>query len=113
MSSQIPAREWPRALQDFTNRNAGRITVLEETDERQDTRDEERGYPLRGVDYDPKAKRVEIMLGDLAGTEHHLTRGIAQVHHIEVLSAPSGRDLLLRIRRKDGETILRFYDNYF
>src|SRR5687767_1331378 len=112
MSDRIAARDWARALQSFTNRNAGRITVLEETDEQRQTRDEERGYALRGVDYDPKAKRVDIMLGDLAGTRHHLTRGITQVHHIELLAAVSGRDLLLRIRRKDGETVLRFSDNY-
>lgn len=111
MSVTIPSSDWVRELQRFTDRNCGRITRLEET-VGQETLDEERGYPLRGVAYDPRDDRIDIMLGDLEGTEHHLTRGISHVHHIELVSSPQGRDLSLRVRRIDGATTLRFFDNY-
>ena len=111
MSVSIPSGEWARELQRFTDRNTGRITILEERLDHE-THDEERGFPLRGIAYDPRDDRVEIMLGELESTECHLTRGIANVHHIELLSTPGGKYLLLRVRRKDGETVLRFFDNY-
>jgi len=107
MTNHIPKPSWPDALQAFTNRNAGRVTILDEQGSDIGAQQAERGYPLRGVSYDHHDQRIEIMLGDLNGTEHHFTRGIPNVTGIDVLSV-DGRDAALRIQREDGQTILRF-----
>ena len=56
--------DWIRELSAFTARNAGRRTVLEVDGMDIGAQREEQGYPLRGVAYDPRDGRVEIMLGD-------------------------------------------------
>lgn len=111
MSRTIPAAAWRETLQQFTDRNAGRVTTLEERFGNV-TQDEERGLPLRRVAYDDRDGRVAIMLGELEGADGHLTRNIEHVHHVQLLSSPEGRDLALHVHRTDGETILRFTDNY-
>lgn len=110
MSRGIPQDQWPKRLQAFTNRNAGRTTILNELDPELGAQEEERGYALRGVAYDPRAGRLDIMLGDLEGTDHHLTRGISDVRTVDIWSAADGHDLALRVERAKGETILRFLD---
>jgi hypothetical protein len=67
---------------------------------------QEHGYPLLGVAYDHHDKRVEIMLGDLTGTQRHLTRGISNVRAVDVLRDASGRDLVLRVAHGPGQTLL-------
>jgi hypothetical protein len=46
------------------------------------------------------------MLGDLEGTRHHLTRGIANVKSIDVLRDARGKDRVLRIAHGTGQTLL-------
>jgi hypothetical protein len=110
MTRHIPEMEWPAALQDFTNRNAGRATVLDEIGPL-GAQEEQHGYPLRGVSFDHRSGQVEIMLGDLEGTEHHLTRSVDGVRAIDVWSDDRGRDLALRLERSEGATILHFTGN--
>jgi hypothetical protein len=109
MTNRIPKTTWAAELKHFTDRNAGRITTLEEHGPEVGAQAEERGFPLRGIAYDPKDDRVEIMLGDLAGTERHLTRSLSSVHEIDRLTDEHGGDLALRIARVDGQTILRLH----
>jgi hypothetical protein len=45
-------------------------------------------------------------VGDFEGVRRHLTRGIAGVTEIDVLSDETGRDWILRIAHPPGQTIL-------
>ena len=97
---------WAEELMTFTRRNAGRRASLEVDDPDYGLLMQEHGYPLLGVAYDHHDKRVEIMLGDLRGTRRHLTRGISNVHSVDVLRDPHGRDRVLRISHGRGQTLL-------
>ncbi len=97
---------WAEELTAFTRRNAGRHASLEVDDPDYGLMMQEHGYPLLGVAYDHHDKRVEIMLGDLKGTRRHLTRGISNVHSVDVLRDVSGRDRMLRVAHGRGQTLL-------
>jgi hypothetical protein len=106
MSRRIERAAWGQELEAFTQRNAGRRTVLEVDSPELGAQIEEQNYPLRGIAWDPRDARVSIMLGDQRGTEHHITRGIAAPDAIELL-AEAGRDRALRIAHANGQTLLR------
>lgn len=97
---------WADELSAFTKRNAGRHASLEVDDPDYGMLMQEHGYPLLGVAYDHHDKRVEIMLGDLEGTRRHLTRGISNVHSVDVLRDARGRDRVLRVAHGRGQTLL-------
>ena len=97
---------WAEELMTFTRRNAGRRASLEVDDPDYGLLMQEHGYPLLGAAYDHHDKRVEIMLGDLKGTRRHLTRGISNVHSVDVLRDPHGRDRVLRVSHGRGQTLL-------
>jgi hypothetical protein len=99
--------DWIRELSAFTARNAGRRTVLEVDGIDIGAQREEQGYPLRGVAYDPRDGRVEIMLGDLASVERHLTHTVEGVEGIDVLTTDDGRDVALRVAHAGRQTVLR------
>ena len=108
MDGRIPRAEWVVGLRQFTDRNAGRRTVLVENGSDRLERAEERGYPLRGVAFDPRDGRVEIMLGDQASVDRHLTHSIPGPTVIDVVRDGQGRDEALRIEHGSGSrTILR------
>jgi nucleotide-binding universal stress UspA family protein len=98
---------WAKELEAFTHVNAGRRASLEVDDPDFGAQLQEHGYPFRGASYDHQDGRVQIMLGDLEGTTRHLTRGIVDVHGIDVLRDEQGRDWILQIRHGNGQTILR------
>ncbi|HEU4452366.1 MAG TPA: DUF5335 family protein [Longimicrobium sp.] len=94
-------------LKEFTERNAGRLTRLEEYHPEIGAQVEERNLPLRGVAYDRHGRSVEIMLGDLATPDGHLTRSIGGVESVDVLPGPDSRDAVLCIGHGAGQTLLR------
>lgn len=100
--------EWVGTLKAFTDRNAGRITVLEVTGGDIGAQHEETGLPLRGIAFDPHDQRVEIMLGEQAEVNAHLTRSIERPERIDVTADARGRDRALRIVHDGGQTVLRF-----
>lgn len=102
------AATWAEQLKKFTARNAGRRTTLEVDDPDFGVQLQEHGYPLLGVAYDHHDQRVAIMLGDMEGTRHHLSRGIANVKAVDVLRDTAGRDRLLRVAHGRGQTLLTF-----
>jgi hypothetical protein len=107
MKRLIPRKNWAAAFDTFTKRNAGRTTRLEEYDVELGAQNVEHGYPLRGVSYDHRDDRIEIMVGDLEGTEHHLTRNIGNVLFVDLVTDEHGNDEALRIERADGgQTLL-------
>lgn len=110
MYRTIPHDQWKQALKEFTERNASRITVLEVNHPDVGAQQQESDYPLRGVAYDPRDHRIEIMFGDLAASSPHLTHTITSVTDVELLSDRLGEDEVLRIGHEGGQTLLKFRD---
>jgi hypothetical protein len=75
--------------------------TLEVFDEREGDRVAERDRPFRGVDYDPRTDRVDIMLGELDGADGHHSHSVAAPRAIELLRRAEERDLALRIAGHD------------
>lgn len=103
------ARAWPQMLKDFTRRNAGRATRLEIDDAELGAQLGELNLTLRGVAFEPRFRRVEIMLSDGGPTEH-LTHSVEGVSDLSVLSGGDGRDVTLRIGHPDGQILLTLID---
>jgi hypothetical protein len=86
--------------------------VLEEDSPTLGAQTEQHDYPLRGVAFDPRDGRIEIMMGDMASTERHITRTIDLPKSVDLLLGPDGRDDALRIRHHDdAQTVLRLIRN--
>jgi len=103
---EIPEREWAPALEAFTRRNAGRLATLEVDDPEIGAQAQQHDYPFLGAAYDHHDRRIELMFGDLEQTSRHLTRGIGNVRHVDLLKDAAGRDWVLRIAHGSGQTIL-------
>ncbi|MEO8578424.1 MAG: universal stress protein [Gemmatimonadales bacterium] len=101
------SRLWSSALRDFNARNAGRIVNLEVDDPEIGALVEASRYPLLGVDFDHKDKRLTISLGDTHGTERHLTRTVSRPEAVSILSIDD-RDTALSITHGGGQTLLTF-----
>jgi hypothetical protein len=101
------SRLWSSLLRDFTLQNAGRVASLEVDDPEIGALIEAKSYPLLGVDFDHKDKRLTISLGPTHGVERHLTRTIAKPQAVSVLSI-DGRDSALSVTYGNGQTLLRF-----
>lgn len=99
--------EWVRELEQFTDRNAGRPTLLEVDGVEFGAQEQEREYPLRGVAYDPRDERVEIMLGDETVAGRHFTHTVGDVKEIDVLTDEDGQDQALRVEHGDAQTLVR------
>lgn len=97
---------WIEVLDDFTRRNAGRRTRLEVDDPELGAQPQEEDYPLLGITFDPVDGRVEIMLGELGAGEPHLSRSVAEVKTLDVMTDRDDRDLALRLCHGSGQTIL-------
>ena len=108
MDKNLDRSDWASALQAFTGRNAGRWTVLEEEGQEIGAQQEVAGMPLRGVAYDARDQRVEIMLGDQTSVENRLTRTVEAASRIDLVANAAGRDTALRIEHDGGYTLLRF-----
>ena len=102
----LDAPRWGEVLDDFTRRNGGRRTRLEVDDPALGAQTQEGEYPLLGVTFDPVDQHVEIMLGALGAGEPHLSRSIASVDSIDVLTDRDDQDIALRLHHGDGQTIL-------
>ncbi|MCI0433077.1 MAG: DUF5335 domain-containing protein [Gemmatimonadetes bacterium] len=108
MTDAIEVANWASELQTFTNRNAGRRTVLEIDRRDLGAQREESDYPLKGIAFDARDRRVQIMLGEEGSFDMHLTHSVTDASRIDVLRAPDGRDAALRIVHDGGQTLLRF-----
>jgi nucleotide-binding universal stress UspA family protein len=102
----VEEKEWASVLADFSRRNAGRRASIEVDDPELGAQAQEDGYPFVGASYDYHDKRVAIMVGDPAPGRRHLTRGIGDVHSIDLLRDAQGRDWILRVEHGAGQTLL-------
>lgn len=103
---EIPEMEWAAALEAFTRRNVGRHASLEIDDVEIGAQSQLGDAPFLGAVYDHHDHRVELMLGEMDDPAQHLTRGIEDVHHVDLLRDGEGRDWVLRIAHGSGQTIL-------
>jgi hypothetical protein len=109
MTKQTPDANWPAELKEFTDRNAGRLTIIEEDRPDLGAQREERGIEFRGVAYDPHDRSVAIMLGQLEGADRHITHVVHDVLAIDVVKRTEQQDEVMRVAHRAGQTILRFY----
>jgi nucleotide-binding universal stress UspA family protein len=100
---------WVRALDGFTKRNAGRRTTLELDDPELGAQCSGRNFPLRGVSYDPRRNRLQIMLGRTGTVENHLTHSIPSPKSVEIVTDDEGRDLALHIDLDGAQLILKVH----
>lgn len=105
IASSTRAQEWVVALDGFTRRNAGRQVMLEVEDPESGAHVASHGYSLMGVTYEPRAHRVEIMMGDARKPLHHLTRSVLNPDAITMNATPTGDGEVLDIRHGRGHTI--------
>ena len=108
VQSRRPLRAWMELLADFSARNAGRRTILEVDDLEIGAQAQEYNYPLLGATYDERADQVELMLGDGTLGGRHLTRSIAGVRAVDVLTDGKGHDVALRVQHGSSQTLLTF-----
>ena len=102
--------EWVGLLRDFSRRNAGRRTRLEIDDPELGAQWQEVDCALRGVGYDTRSGRLEIMLADDGDSLAHLTHSIEAASELDVLAGGDGRDRTLRIGHPGGQTLLTLVD---
>ncbi len=103
---EIPESEWAAALDAFTRRNAGRLATLEVDDPAIGAQPQQRDIPFLGAAFDHHDRRIELMLGEMDDKSRHLTRGIEDVRHLDLLKDSTGRDWVLRVAHGSGQTIL-------
>jgi nucleotide-binding universal stress UspA family protein len=97
---------WTQLLRGFTSRNLGRKTEVEVVHPEFGVQHSGMGLPLWGAVYDPRANRVEIMLGQQGSTERHLTHSIPKPVDVEFEGGGDEPETLL-VRTVDGEVLLR------
>jgi nucleotide-binding universal stress UspA family protein len=107
-TTRISRNEWAKTLQEFTRRNMVRPTSVEVDDLELGAQAQEHDYPFLGASYDAHDECVQVMLGDLASFGRHLTRSIAGVDEIEMMTDERGIDVALRIAHGAGQTLLTF-----
>jgi hypothetical protein len=108
MATPTDTAAWCALLDAFTARHAGRRTILELEDPLLGLYREHVDYPLRGIAYDRRDDRVEIMLGEQASVAHHITRTIAAPDVVRVLHDSAGRERGLAVEHGPACTLLRF-----
>jgi hypothetical protein len=108
MSSEEPGVAWSRRMKQFSERNASRVVELEVDDREMGAQHAARGYELRGVTFDHRDGRAQIMLGDLTLADRHLTHSVSGVTAIDILTDENGRDRALRIAHEAGQSLLTF-----
>jgi nucleotide-binding universal stress UspA family protein len=102
--------DWAAVLDGVTLRNPGRPVTIEVNDPEIGAQVQARGYRLMGATYDHNDRRVDLMLGDPAGAQRHLTRTIEGVDEIALCSGTDGRDHVLELRHGRGQTLVVFGD---
>jgi nucleotide-binding universal stress UspA family protein len=108
-TTRFAAYEWAERLEEFTRRNAGRISTVEVIDTDSGARIEERGFPFVSASFEPRDGRVHMILGEPNRPNRKvrdLTRSICGVTGLQVLRDRSGRDILLRVAHGRGQTLL-------
>lgn len=100
--------KWTSLLNGVTSRNTGRRVRIEIDDPTFGAQVQGAGLQFRGVVYDARDRRVDVMLNDGVPGARHLTRTIADVDNVALSTRPDGRDEALQIRSGIGSTLVIF-----
>lgn len=100
-------RAWARALRDFSERHRDEPTLLELDDPELGAQHSGRGFLLGGVEYDPRAKRILILLGRGEGIRDHLTHSLPGPRSVELVGSGEEGEEALRVELERGQVILR------
>lgn len=104
-----PARPgWQAELDGFSRRNAGRLVDVDVHAPAWGLQHTGRGVPLRGVDFDPRADRVELMVGEPDGSRCHFTHVVPEPVHVEVVSDEEGHDRRLLVEGRESRMSVTF-----
>ncbi len=98
---------WGPVLDEFSTRNMGRRVSLEVDEIEIGGQMQVNGYILHGVTYDPRDRRIDIMLSRSSANMPHLTRMIEDIDSIAIRRS-GDRDSVLEIRHDGGYTLLTF-----
>jgi len=98
---------WVRTLDRFTRRHAGRPVVLELDDPELGAQITGRGFPLRGVDFDPRTETLHIMMGPQDTPDGHVTHSIRAPLGLEVALGEGGEEETIRVQLARGHLLLR------
>ncbi len=98
--------EWTDVLKNFSRRNLGRGTRLELDDVELGAQWAELELRFRGAAYEPRFRRVEIMLANGGIPTDHLTHSVEAVTDVDIQTDGDGRDRALRIGYPDGQMVL-------
>lgn len=98
-------RDWGKALDEFTARNAGRFAAIEVDDPEIGAQMLGRGS-LVGVTYDQHDRRVEIMIGRPESARRHLMHSIPNVESIAMSADERGASEVLELRHGSGHTLV-------
>jgi nucleotide-binding universal stress UspA family protein len=105
----VPRDDWATVLEDFSRRNAGRLSLLEVDDADIGAQAQEFDYPFQGCVFDHNDQRIALMFGgDASAGRHHLTRGIANPVSVDILTDRGGTDIAMRVAHGQGQTLLTF-----
>jgi hypothetical protein len=99
---------WVGRLMDFNRRNKGRRASLEIDDLDIGAQTQLHDYPLLGVDYDARSRKIEIMLGEANASPRHLRHSIPSPDSVSILAGADGRETALRIGYAGGQALLTF-----
>lgn len=99
------AKDWGPMLDEFSKRNTGRRVSLEVDELEIGGQMQASGYILHGVTYDPRDRRVDIMLSYSTAKQPHLTRMIEDVKSVAIRGSEE-RDSTLEVRHEGGYTLL-------
>ena len=102
---------WPFELRRFAERNTGRMATVEVDDVRLGAQIVARNYPFVDADYDWRDDSVELSFGEPEHGRGHLTHVIRGPVSVAIYSGADGRDLVLRIAREEGQTLLSLHSD--
>ena len=113
MQGEIQRERWQTYLDEFSQRNAGRVAGIQLISEELGTQQEAKMMPFEGITLETKgslASSVEIMLGGTGpADDRNLTHTVTQVRRIVPKNGSDGREDALEIETEDGaKTILVF-----
>jgi nucleotide-binding universal stress UspA family protein len=102
--------DWQEILDAASRLNAGRKVTVEVDDPAIGAQVQAEGYVLRGITFDPRDMRVEVMLGDGTERTRHLTRTIEDARSIAITTGAGRRDRAIEIAHGRGHTLILFED---
>lgn len=108
MATEATSTDWSGMLKAYTLRNTGRRTRLEIDDPAIGAQWSEIDFPLRGVAFDSRDNRIEIMLGEERSLEARLTHSIEYPVDVSILEGATPGSEVLCIRHGRGQTLLQF-----